>query len=68
MSSFTGTVKWYNAEKAYGFLASDEGGPDLFMHVSQLPEGFAPTPGMRVLHEIGLDRRGREMALNVRLL
>lgn len=32
----TGTVKWFNAEKGYGFIAADDGGNDLFAHFSQI--------------------------------
>ena len=42
----TGKVKWFNAEKGYGFIANDEGGEDLFVHFSAIQ-----TDGFRTLDE-----------------
>ncbi|MGY9024814.1 MAG: cold-shock protein, partial [Candidatus Nanopelagicales bacterium] len=44
----TGTVKWYDAEKGFGFISSDEG-EDVFVHVSTLPSGVtALKPGTKL--------------------
>jgi CspA family cold shock protein len=41
-----GTVKWFNSEKGFGFLAQDQGGPDVFIHYSEIK-----TPGFRYMEE-----------------
>ena len=54
-----GTVKWFNAEKGYGFIAVDEG-PDVYVHYSQIQmEGFrALEDGQRVEFEISQGQKG----------
>lgn len=63
----TGKVKWYDVERGFGFLTSDEGG-DVFVHSSALPQGVAALrPGQRVEFGVVEGRRGTQ-ALSVRLL
>ena len=64
----TGKVKWFDAEKGFGFL-SQESGPDVYVHAEALPEGTAATlkAGTRVEFGIAQGRRG-EQALQVRIL
>ncbi|MGN6246191.1 MAG: cold-shock protein [Motilibacteraceae bacterium] len=63
----TGKVKWYDTEKGFGFLTSEEG-EDVFVHTSALPDGVtALKPGARVEFGVAEGRRGRQ-ALQVRLL
>lgn len=63
----TGKVKWYDAEKGFGFLSKDEGG-DVFVHSSVLPSGVATLKaGQRVEFGVAEGRRG-EQALSVHLL
>jgi len=42
----TGTVKWFNNDKGFGFIIPDEGGPDIFVHISAVERA-----GMRTLNE-----------------
>lgn len=62
-----GTVKWYDAEKGFGFISSDEG-EDVFVHVSTLPAGVtALKPGTKLDFGIVDGRRGKQ-ALTVTIL
>lgn len=63
----TGTVKFFDTEKGFGFVASDEGG-DVFMHVSSLPAGTTSVkPGTRIEFGVVDGRRGLQ-TLSVRIL
>lgn len=64
----TGTVKWFNSEKGYGFIAR-EGGADVFVHYSQIQSsGFRSLEeGQKVEFDVGPGRKGEE-AQNVRLI
>lgn len=63
----TGSVKWYDSGKGFGFLASDEGG-DVFVHSSALPSGVsALKPGTKVEFGVAEGKRG-DQALQVRLI
>jgi CspA family cold shock protein len=64
----TGTIKFFNAERGYGFLKPDWGARDVFVHVSGIkvaPEAL--TEGARVTYDEGVDPRGRAYANNVKL-
>lgn len=60
----TGTVKWFNTTKGYGFIAPDEGGKDVFVHISAIERsgltGLADN--QRVSYEMQDGRDGRQMA------
>jgi CspA family cold shock protein len=63
-----GTVKFFNAQKGYGFIAQDAGGPDVFVHISAVERagmrGLAE--GQKVTFDVEADRRsGKSAATNL---
>ena len=63
----TGTVKWFNATKGYGFIAPDDGGKDVFLHVSALARAGLRSvqEGQKLSFEMARGRDGRTSAENV---
>lgn len=62
-----GTVKFFNADKGYGFIAPDGGDNDAFVHISAVERsGLATlTKDQRVKYELETDRRGKTAAINL---
>lgn len=62
-----GTVKFFNADKGYGFIAPEDGGTDSFVHISAVERaGFATLQKeQRVSYDIETDQRGKSSAVNL---
>ena len=63
----TGTVKFFNADKGYGFIAPEGGGDDAFVHISAVERAGMRTldKDQRVSYELETDRRGKTSAVNL---
>ena len=65
--SIVGTVKFFNADKGYGFISPDTGGADAFVHISAVERAGMVTlnQNQRVGYELEQDRRGKTSAVNL---
>jgi CspA family cold shock protein len=65
----TGTVKWFNATKGYGFIAPDDGGKDAFVHISAVERAGLSTlnEGQRVSFDLQRGQNGKTSAENLKL-
>lgn len=66
----TGTVKWFNDQKGYGFIQPDDGSKDVFVHISAVQrsglQGLAE--GQKITYELQTDRRsGKTSAVNLQV-
>jgi CspA family cold shock protein len=65
----TGKVKWFNATKGYGFIAPDNSGGEVFVHISAVEKaGYSSlAEGAKVSFDVVPNRRGKESAENLKL-
>jgi CspA family cold shock protein len=64
----TGTVKWFNSQKGFGFIQPDDGGNDVFVHISAVERAglFGLNDGQKVSYELMADKRsGKSSAENL---
>ena len=63
----TGTVKWFNATKGYGFIAPDDGGKDVFVHISAVERSGLQglQDDQKVQYELTEGRDGRQLATDL---
>lgn len=60
----TGTVKWFNSTKGYGFIAPDDGGNDVFVHISAVERAGLRglNDGQKVSYDLERDRKSGKMS------
>ncbi len=68
MATHSGTIKFYKSDRGFGFITSDDGAPDVFVHIKNwLPQGSVPVDGQKVDFDIAIDKsKGKPHAVNVR--
>ncbi|TGQ35697.1 MULTISPECIES: cold-shock protein [unclassified Mesorhizobium] len=67
----TGTVKWFNSQKGFGFIQPDQGGPDVFVHISAVERSGLRglNDGQKVSYELVQDKRsGKTSAGELRVI
>jgi CspA family cold shock protein len=66
----TGTVKWFNAQKGYGFIQPEAGGSDVFVHISAVQRAGMATldEGQKLSYELEKGKQGKTSAVNLQAL
>jgi len=66
----TGTVKWFNPTKGFGFIQPDDGGADAFVHISELERAGMHTlnEGQQVCYELEAGRNGKKSAVALKAI
>ena len=67
----TGTVKWFNSTKGFGFIQPDQGGPDVFVHISAVEQAGLRSlnEGQKIQYEVIEDKRkGKSSAGNLKVI
>ncbi|MGH7078077.1 MAG: cold-shock protein [Acetobacteraceae bacterium] len=64
----SGTVKWFNAQKGYGFIQPDDGSKDVFVHVSAVERAGLSglSDGQKISYDIERGQQGKTSAVNLR--
>ena len=66
----TGTVKWFNSQKGFGFIQPDTGGADVFVHISAVEKSGLRglNEGQKVTYDVQQDpRKGKDAAVNIQV-
>jgi cold shock protein len=65
----TGTIKFFAQDKGFGFITPDNGGADVFVHISAVTPGASLQDGTKVSYDVGQDRKtGKSKAENVSII
>jgi CspA family cold shock protein len=64
----TGTVKWFNSQKGYGFIAPSNGGPDVFVHISAVERAGLSglNEGQQIEYDTEIGKTGKSAAINLK--